>query len=89
MGKSILFIVLGMFLMYIILKIMSSKTVESGETSAALKDLAKTGEALNLIRTNEFREVVKTPEFKRFISSLAKDQVKALSTSLVSYEPKL
>lgn len=89
MGKSILFIVLGMFLMYIILKIMSSKTVESGETSAALKDLAQTGEALNLIRTNEFREVVKTPEFKRFISSLAKDQINTLATSLVSYESKL
>lgn len=89
MWKNILFIVLGMFLMYIVLKIMSSKVVTTeSQVTARLIELLKTGQAVNLIKTNEFREMVKTTEFKNLLSALANDQISAVSKSLVTYEKK-
>lgn len=84
MGRSILLIVIGMVLMYIVLKILSSKTVQpAGASTAAFKKLASTGYAYNLIRTNEFRELVKTPEFRELVRTLAAEQVTALTSALV------
>jgi hypothetical protein len=83
--KNLIFVALGMFLMYILLKILSSRTVDSSMTTERLKDLLKTGEVMNLIKTTQFNEVIKTPEFRAFISTLAKDQLTTVSNSLVTY----
>lgn len=82
-GKYFLFTLLGMFLMYVILKIMSSKAGSSDSTESFIA-LAKTGQALNLVRTNEFREVVKTPEFRNFVKTLAQEQAAALAGSMIN-----
>jgi len=83
MTKNILFVVLGMFLMYILLKVLSSKGVTSGGTSKAVMTLLKTQQASNLIRTNEFRELVKTPEFKNVVITLADSELKTLSNVMI------
>ena len=82
MIKNILYIVLGMLIMFVILKLLSKTSSGTGNTTAALKQLAFTGEAYNLIMSNEFRELVKTPEFKNFTKTLADDQLKVLSKTL-------
>ena len=83
MQKYFLFTILGMFLMWLILKIISSNAVENSRTTENFKQLAKTGQAFNLIRTNEFRELAKTTEFRNFVSGLAEDQIKEISKSLM------
>lgn len=82
MIKNILYIVLGMLIMFVILKLLSKTSSGTGNTAAALKQLALTGEAYNLVTSNEFRELVKTPEFKNFTKTLADDQLKVLSKTL-------
>lgn len=82
-GKYLLFTLLGMFLMWVVLKMLSQKTSGNSGTTAAFVDLAKTGQAMNLVRTNEFREIVKTPEFRNFVKTLAEEQVKAMSIALI------
>ena len=83
MIKNILYIILGMLIMFVILKLLSSKTLTgTGDTTKALKELAFTGEAYNLIMSNEFRELVKTPEFKKFTKTLAAEQLNILSKTL-------
>lgn len=81
--KIFLWIILGMFLMYILLKILSGAAPEKSQTTARLKELLKTGEVYNLARTNEFRELVKTTEFKEFVKTLANEQVDAMATALI------
>lgn len=81
-GKYLLFTVLGMFLMYIILRIIAKPTYKS-ESSGAFLQLAKTGQALNLVKTNEFRELAKTPEFKNLVRTLADEQITILANTLV------
>lgn len=84
--KNVLFIALGMFLMYIILKILSSGLAQPvSATTAQIKALVQTPEVANLLRTNEAREVIKTAEFRSFVGSLAKDQITAISKSLLGY----
>jgi hypothetical protein len=84
-GKDFLFIAVGMFLMYVVLKIAKSKTVQKPNASnAALRELAMTGEAMNLVRTNEFRELAKTTEFRAVVNSLAKEQINIITSALVS-----
>lgn len=88
--RYVLFVALGMFLMYIVLKIMSSKTVSTrSDTTVAMMRLVSTGEFTNLIKTNEARELIKTTEFRNFVKTLANDQLIALSKSLVQYQPKI
>jgi len=80
--KNILFVLLGMVLMYIILKLLSKMPDKSSETSAALTKIALSVQFYNLTKTNEFREIVKMPEFKQFAETLAEDQLRTLSQSL-------
>lgn len=82
--RNLLFVALGMFLMYILLKILSDRGVtSSSDSTAAFVALSKTGEVMNLVKTNEFREVAKTPEFRKLVTTLADEQINALSKSLV------
>jgi len=84
--KNLIFVALGMFLMYIVLKIISSRGGGSSMTTERLKDLARTPQAMNVIKTNQFNELTKTPEFRAFISTLAKEQLAAVSNSLITYQ---
>jgi hypothetical protein len=83
--KNLLFVALGMFLMYIVLKILSNRTIDNSMTTERLKDLAKTPQAMNVVKTNQFMELVKTPEFRRFVSTLANEQMNAVSNALLTY----
>lgn len=83
-GRYLLFTALGMFLMFIILKMMASKATGSDGTTAAFMQLARTGQALNLVRTNEFRELAKTPEFRNLVKTLANEQVAIMTNTIVS-----
>ena len=83
--KNLIFVALGMFLMFLLLKIVSSRVVDSSMTTERLKDLAKTPEATNLIKTTQFNSLIKTPEFRAFVSTLAKEQMNAISNTLVTY----
>ena len=76
-------VLLGMVLMYIILKVMSTGKGESSAISEKFKALIKTQQATNLVRTNEFREIVKTSEFRSLLSVLAEDQLTAISKTLI------
>jgi hypothetical protein len=82
--KTVLWILLGALIMFVILKVMSKTSSAPSNTSAAFKKLAGTVQVRNLIRTNEFRELIKTQEFKSLALSLADEQLKTLSTALVS-----
>ena len=81
MSRTILWIVVGMIIMYILLRIASSGTVSNGSNKKLLS-LLGTQQVANLTRTNEFREVVKTNEFKSFIATLAKEQTIAVARVL-------
>lgn len=81
-GRYLLFMALGAFLMFIILKIIASGKAYKSEATKEFIALAKTGEAYNLLRTNEFRELAKTTEFRNLVGTLAKEQVNALATAL-------
>lgn len=85
--RNVLLIVVGMGVMYILLKILSgSQKPESNSSSATSQTfmaLAKTGQAMNLVKTNEFRQLVQTPEFRKFISTLAEDQIHTIANTLV------
>lgn len=84
--KNLIFVALGMFLMYIVLKIISTRGGDSNMTTERLKDLARTPQAMNVIKTNQFNELTKTPEFRAFVSTLAKEQLSAISNSLLTYQ---
>ena len=88
--KYFLFTILGMFLMFVILKTLGSKTTltESQINSKVIR-LVGSAKFSNLLKTNEARELIKSPEFKAFIGTLAKEQLQAFSASLVNYESKL
>ena len=81
--KNLLFVALGMFLTFVILKILSSNKTGNSNNIQSFIALAKTGEAMNLVRTNEFRELVKTIEFRNLVKTLADDQIIALSNTLI------
>ena len=84
MTRYFLFVLLGMFLMYIVLKILASNMVQStSDITAKLADLARTQQVANLVRTNEFRELIKTREFYNLATSLAKEQMGIISQTLV------
>ena len=74
---------LGMLIMFIILKYLSSKGDTGNSTSTAFKTLIKTQQFSNLVRTNEFRELVKTREFSSMVKTLAEDQLLSLSKTLM------
>lgn len=82
-GKNIIWVILGMFLMWIILKILSNVAPAKSETTAKFIALSKTGETYNLLRTNEFKELSKTMEFRELVKTLAKEQIDAMATALV------
>lgn len=83
--KQLIFVFLGMFLMYVLLKILSSRVTESSMTTERLKDLVKTPQVNSLIKTNEFSNVIKTPEFSAFLKTLANEQMNAISKTLITY----
>lgn len=80
--RNILFVVLGMFLMYLILKIISSKALSGSGTSKAAMNVLKTQQAANLIMTNEFRELSRTPEFKFLMKTLAANEINAMTNAM-------
>ena len=79
--RSFLLIVLGMIIMFVILKVLSRSGAGSDSTNY-FKALCDTQEAANLMKTNEFRELVKTTEFINLAGALAEEQVVALSKAL-------
>ena len=84
--KSLLWIALGMFLMFIILKMLASRGDRgSSQTSEKFIALAKTPQVMNLVRTNEFREIVKTTEFRSLVKTLAEDEINAISNTLTTF----
>jgi len=88
--KYFLFTILGMFLMFVILKTLGSKTVVTeSQLNSKIFKLVASPKFSNLLKTNEARELIKSPEFKAFTSVLAKEQLQAFSSSLVNYESKL
>lgn len=72
-----------MILMYILLKVMSSKESSTSESWQRIKELLKTQEFNNVMKTNEFRELSKTNEFRSVIATLATDQVSTVAKTLV------
>jgi len=81
--RTALLILAGMILMYIILKVISSKDSSTSASWLNIKELLKTQEFNNLMRTNEFREITKTSEFRNVVGSLAEDQILTVSKTLV------
>ena len=77
-----LWILLGMVVMFAILKIISKVPGDSDRTTNYFKALCDTGEAHNLMKTNEFRELVKTQEFINLAGSLAEEQLTAMAKAL-------
>jgi hypothetical protein len=82
MGKNILFVLLGAFLMYLVLKIISSKALSGSGTSVAAINVLKTQQAANLIMTNEFRELARTPQFKYLLKTLAANEINAMTNAM-------
>ena len=81
--RTWLWILVGALIMFVLLKIAAKTTGTESGMSTRLRDLLRTQQVANLVRTNEFRELVKTNEFKRFASTLASEQLKELSRTLV------
>ena len=80
--KNVLFIGLGMVLMFVILKALSSKTVSTSNTSKDIKAILFSQKFANLARTNEFRELAKMPEFTELLKGLASDQLKTIAQAM-------
>jgi hypothetical protein len=80
--KTILWVFLGMIIMYVLLKVLAGRG-ETSNVTTTLTALARTPQVGNLVLTNEFREVIKTQEFRRFAAALAEDQLKVVSQTLV------
>jgi len=84
--RNLLWVALGMFLMFIVLKMLASRGDRgSSQTSEKFIALAKTPQAMNLVRTNEFRELVKTTQFRNLVKTLAADEINALSNTLTTF----
>ncbi len=81
--KTILWIVLGAVIMFVLLKVLSKRDTSDSKVSSNFKKLADTQQVRNLVRTNEFRELVKTKEFKDLLFSLADDQLTTISKAMV------
>jgi hypothetical protein len=81
--RTVLWILLGALIMYILLRILSKSSTGASQTNTKLFALLRTQQIGNLIRTNEFRELIKTNEFKSFINTLASEQLAAMSGALV------
>ena len=80
--KMGLFILLGMALMFLILKALSGKIDKSSDTWKYSKAILISQQFANVTRTNEFREIVKMPEFIKLLESVASDQLVTISKSL-------
>jgi len=85
--RTLLWIFLGMVIMYVLLKVLAGRG-ETSNVTQTLSALARTPQTGNLIRTNEFRELVKTQEFKRFVNALALDQLGIVSQTLTGMTVK-
>lgn len=84
--KNLLWVALGMFLMFIILKMLSQRGDRgSSATSQCFIALAKTPQAMNLVRTNEFRELAKSMEFRNLLKTLAADEMNAMANTLTTF----
>jgi hypothetical protein len=71
-----------MISMYIILKLLSHKTVSTDSTWQEIKPILTSPQFYNLTKTNEFREILKMPEAQKAIKTMAEDQVTLLAQSL-------
>jgi hypothetical protein len=80
-SRAILWIVVGMIIMYLLSKILYTTGVTAG-SSKKLKALLRTQQVANLIRTNEFREVVRTGEFRNYIGTLAAEEALSVATAM-------
>jgi hypothetical protein len=81
--RTALLILAGMFIMWLLLRVMSSSKVNPSASWNNIKAMLKTQQFNNVIKTNEFRELVKTSEFRNVIGSLAEDQVVTISKTLI------
>lgn len=79
MLKNIGFVLLGAVLCFVVLKVISGKKSESGETSQAVLELAKTKEASKLIKTPEFVALISTPEFGQLTGTLTSSYITKLT----------
>jgi len=80
--KTVLWVLLGMVLMFIILKLLSSRVVSSNDTWSQIKPIITSQQFYNLTKTNEFKELVKLPEVSKMLKTLAEDQVTEIAQSL-------
>ena len=80
--KIILWILLGMVLMFVILKLLSHRVVSPDDTWPQIKPIIMSQQFYNLTKTNEFRELAKMPEVSKMLETLANDQVTVLAQSL-------
>lgn len=78
-----LYILIGMALMYAILKVLSALPDKSSDTAAAAKTLIMSSQFYNLTKTNEFRELAKMPEFTTLLSTLAEDELSSISQQMI------
>ena len=81
--RPIWWFLIGAVIMFVVLKMLAGKTISTSSTSTNFMVLVKTPQASNLVKTNEFRELVKTSAFKKLMLSLADDELKAMSQTLV------
>jgi hypothetical protein len=82
--RTIIFLLLGALIMFFVLKLLTKN--KPGATSSTTKNfiaLAKTPQAYELVKTNQFSNLSKTPEFRNFVSTLAGEQISAMSNALL------
>lgn len=82
--RTAIFLIAGALILFFVLRIISKdKPGVASSSTPNFIALAKTPQAFSLVKTNEFRELAKTPEFRNFVSTLASEQVNAMSKTLL------
>jgi hypothetical protein len=75
-------LLIGMVVMFVVLKMFSQAVDKSSDTWLYTKRLLASNQFNNLTKTNEFREIVKMPEFTSLLKTLAEDQIISTSKAL-------
>jgi hypothetical protein len=81
--RNILLIILGAVIMFIVLKVLSKKTVKQS-TSSGIKEILLLPETLKLAKTTEFKNLSDTPEFRNYIKTLSQEQIYELAKTLTA-----
>lgn len=81
--KIVLWVVLGMAIMFILLKILSKGIDKSSVVWEDSKKILLSVQFYNLTKTNEFRELLKMPETTDLLKNLASEQLTTISQSLI------